>query len=1365
MENKKYFLGLDIGTNSVGWAVTDESYRIRKYKNNLMWGVHLFDEAQQSADRRSFRTARRRIDRRKQRIALLQEFFASEIVKKDPYFFMRLKESALLPQDSEHRSSNILFDDKDFTDKDYYDTYPTIHHLINELMENGQPHDVRLVYLACAYILAHRGHFLSEVDKNDIYKVTFFPPLYDEFIDTLKNVVEEIPFDCSGDTLKDILSSNVSVTEKAKKITILWFNGKKPKVDPSDPLKYDSLIKLIGGGRTALSDLFMNPNYKELETDSISVSSSDFTDTLDALYGSITEQQWELLSAVKKMYDWSLLVKILDGENSISKSKIKVYEQHKKDLSILKTIIKKYLDKKTYDDIFRNKDSKENYIAYISSPRICSQETFCKFVSQYIGKIECDNSDKDTLDYLIQRCENKSLCPKQVNTDNRVIPYQLYYYEMKCILDNASKYLPFLNEKDEDGAVADKILSIMEFRIPYYVGPLVGKEKSKFAWMKRKAEGRILPWNYEKLIDLEETENRFIRNMTSKCTYLASEEVLPKNSLLYCKYSVLNEINNITVDGNNISVDAKQKIYSELFMNKRRVTVKMIASLLLSCGEMRKDQSLGGIDTSVKSSLRSYHDFKDLINNGSLSEADVENIIERVTVTTDIKRLKLWLGQEYPNLSDENVKYIAKLRYQDYGRLSRRLLEEVYETDSSTGEVISENNIISRLWNSNENLMQLLGSKYKYIDRINALNTEWYSDPEHNLSVSDRLKEMYVPTAVRRSINRTLDIVKDIKSIIGKDPDKIFIEMAREPDEKNKGKRTESRKEKISGLFAKAKEIVDAEHLADLEHKLALIDDGKLRSEKYYLYFMQLGRCMYTGNAIDFDKIGNDAFYNIDHIWPQARVKDDSLDNKVLVESEANGEKSDTYPIKAEIRNRMHGLWQSLRAKGLISDKKYQRLTRNASFTDDELAGFIARQLVETRQSTKAAATIIKELCPDSELVYVKAGLTSEFRQEMDMLKCREINDLHHAKDAYLNIVMGNVYNTRFTKDPLNFIKSGERYSLKMFKKDADGKQTGLLTRPVKRNGITAWDPNESFEIVRRMMLKNSIRYVRYAYKRKGGLFDQMPKKKNEGLVPRKKGLDSSVYGGYNNKTASLFSLVKYMDSVVFIPVELMYAKRYSESTEFAADYAKEQLNVILSKSVDSCDLSFPFNDRLVKINAMLDIDGFRCNIVQKSNLGRTLVLASAASLIMDKESADYIKTVSSFVGKYKTDKTRTAESYPGLSCSQNCALYSKLIEKLDKKPFSVMLGGIGKKIKKGFEVFKNLSLTEQTVAIFNVISVLKTGRSTGCDLKLIGESGQAGVITLNSDITKTKGRKDIRIIDQSPTGLIEKKSVNLLEL
>ena len=209
--------------------------------------------------------------------------------------------------------------------------------------------------------------------------------------------------------------------------------------------------------------------------------------------------------------------------------------------------------------------------------------------------------------------------------------------------------------------------------------------------------------------------------------------------------------------------------------------------------------------------------------------------------------------------------------------------------------------------------------------------------------------------------------------------------------------------------------------------------------------------------------------------------------------------------------------------------------------------------MVETRQSTKAVATLLKELFPETEIVYVKAGLVSEFRQEMGMPKCREINDLHHAKDAYLNIVMGNVYNVRFTNDPLNFIrKERNNYSIKL---------TTLLDRRIERNSETAWEPSSSFDTVKKMMSKNSIRYVRYAYKRKGGLFNQMPERKKEGLIPRKKGLDTAKYGGYNNATASFFSVIKAKNDIVIIPINLMDYDRFLLFENEAVDIAMAALS------------------------------------------------------------------------------------------------------------------------------------------------------------------------------------------------------------
>ena len=68
-----YYIGLDIGTSSVGWAVTDLNYRLRRFNRKTMWGVRLFEKADTAANRRTFRVNRRRLNRRKERLGLLKE--------------------------------------------------------------------------------------------------------------------------------------------------------------------------------------------------------------------------------------------------------------------------------------------------------------------------------------------------------------------------------------------------------------------------------------------------------------------------------------------------------------------------------------------------------------------------------------------------------------------------------------------------------------------------------------------------------------------------------------------------------------------------------------------------------------------------------------------------------------------------------------------------------------------------------------------------------------------------------------------------------------------------------------------------------------------------------------------------------------------------------------------------------------------------------------------------------------------------------------------------------------------------------------------------------------------------------------------
>ena len=105
----EYYLGLDMGSSSVGWAVTNEKYEILRAHGKTLWGVRLFDSAQTAEERRGFRTAKRRLDRRNWRIELLQKIFAEEVEKIDDGFFRRMKESRYWPEDKRDRRGKWNF--------------------------------------------------------------------------------------------------------------------------------------------------------------------------------------------------------------------------------------------------------------------------------------------------------------------------------------------------------------------------------------------------------------------------------------------------------------------------------------------------------------------------------------------------------------------------------------------------------------------------------------------------------------------------------------------------------------------------------------------------------------------------------------------------------------------------------------------------------------------------------------------------------------------------------------------------------------------------------------------------------------------------------------------------------------------------------------------------------------------------------------------------------------------------------------------------------------------------------------------------------------------------------------------------------
>lgn len=1336
-----YYIGLDMGTSSVGWAVTDASYNVVKKHGKALWGVRLFEEAQTAADRRLHRTARRRIQRRKQRLALLQELFAKEICKVDPGFFIRLHESRLWQEDKSIDQPNTLFNDEDFDDKAYHKAYPTIYHLRYALMTENKSFDVRLVYLAIHHIIKHRGHFLLENYDLSNQETSGFDESYIALTNAIKELLQkEIPVGHVEKIQIILKDKSLSKREKTEKILQVW--------DVIKDKQLKEVVQLICGGTANLSTLFMDESLKEalkvfeIKDSKISFSTAVYEEKESDLQ-SVLEQRFDLVYAAKMLYDWSLLAELMGDRKTLSEAKIAIYETHKKDLEVLKRLTRQ--DKSLYRKLFRGTD-KDSYSAYVGSCMIHgeklviekrgSTEEFYKFLKKEISKLP-DCEDKI---YVLSKIEAENFLPKAVSTINGIIPYQLQEQELDIILKKAEQYLPFLMEKDAYGTISEKIKQLLTFRIPFYVGPL-NRHSDKSWAVHTDKEGRILPWNFNERINEEKSAEKFITRMTNKCTYLLGKDVLPKNSLLYTEYMLFNELNNVKIGkaGTYLTEEQKEKLWKELFLTTKKVTLSKFSKFLIKEGIDKEEAvEIKGLDGGFKSSLASWIDLKNILGE-DFTRDKAEEIIKAITLfSMDKKILKKYLMRI---VSEPVAKQLSKLRYTGWGRFSKEFLTEITPrvtddvqvlVDTSTGEIM---NIITALKKSSLNLMEILSSTYGYSAAISEANKELVGN---TVLSYETVKELTVSPAVKRPIWQTLKIIKEITHIMGAEPARIFIEMARDK-QPDKG-RTDSRKKQLIELYKKCKEDVRSwsnRESKDWVEEIESKSDSQLRSNKLFLYYTQMGKCMYTGKPIDLGALLKGQLYDRDHIYPQSQTKDDSLDNLVIVDNRENRDKSNTYPLSKNIRERQIGFWKLLRDKGFISKEKYFRLTRNTPFSDAEKAEFIARQLVETRQSTKAVAEILKRVLPKSIIVYVKAGLTSRFRQYGEFIKVRDLNDYHHAKDAYLNIVTGNVHYTKFTSNPIRFVKDCQIYSLN---------EHALYKYPVERNGVVAWAPNEEgmMPSVTRWMKKNNILVTRMSYVGKGELFDQLPLKKGKGQVSLKKDgpiSDISKYGGYNKAKISYFMYVEGEDKkgkpvYVIEPMPLYMATRI-KTLEEKQKYCEK---IWLDNGGKNIHPKVIIGE--IPKQALFNFNGFRMRIEQKSD--DSYIYSPAEALILNSDMLDILKNTLKLVSG-KTGKNAINEK-------ALIHLYDIFLDKMENSIFNKIFLSEWERLIKARDLFLKLSIEDKCNAIAQILKIFSCNTKWG-NLELLKCKSDRG------RIKKTKNLSDKDswyIIHQSVTGFYE---------
>lgn len=1134
---KPYSIGLDIGTNSVGWAVITDDYKVpskkmkvlgntsKKYVKKNLLGALLFESGITAEGRRLKRTARRRYTRRRNRILYLQEIFSTEMAKIDESFFQRLDDSFLVPD--EKRDSKYPIFGNLVKEKTYHDEFPTIYHLRKYLADSSKKADLRLVYLALAHMIKYRGHFLIEGDfnsrNNDIKKN------FQDFLDSYNAIFESDLSLENSKQLEEIVKDKISKSAKKDRLLKLFPGEKNSGI-------FSEFLKLIVGNQADFRKYF---NLDEKT--SLHFSKESYDEDLETLLGHIGDDYSDVFLKAKKLYDAILLSGILtvtdnEIEAPLSSAMIMRYKEHEEDLALLKAYIRN-ISLETYNEVFKD-DTKNGYAGYIDGKT--NQEDFYVYLKKLLTGLE-------GADYFLEKINREDLLRKQRTFDNGSIPYQIHLQEMRAIIDKQAKFYPFLAKNKE------KIEKILTFRIPYYVGPLA-RGNSDFAWSIRKRHEKITPWNFEDVIDKESSAEAFINRMTSFDLYLPEEKVLPKHSLLYETFTVYNELTKVRFIAEGMRdyqfLDSKQKkdIVRLYFKGKRKVTDKDIIDYLHAI-DGYDGIGLKGIEKQFNSSLSTYHDLLNIINekeflDDSSNEAIIEEIIHTLTIFEDREMIKQRLSK-FDNIFDKSVlKKLSRRHYTGWGKLSAKLINGI--RDEKSGKTILDYLIDDGI--SNRNFMQLIHD--------DTLSFKKKIQKAQIIGDQDNIKQVVQSLpgspAIKKGILQSIKIVDELVKVMGRNPESIVVEMARENQYTNQGK--SNSQQRLKRLEESLKELGSKILKENVPAKLFKIDNNALQNERLYLYYLQNGKDMYTGDDLDIDRLSN---YDIDHIIPQAFLKDNSIDNKVLVSSASNRGKSDDVPSLDVVKKRKT-FWHQLLKSKLISQRKFDNLTKaeRGGLSPEDKAGFIQRQLVETRQITKHVARLLDERFNNKKdednkalrtvkIITLKSSLVSQFRKDFELYKVREINDFHHAHDAYLNAVVASALLKKYPKLEPEFVYGDypkynsfrERKSatekvyfysniMNIFKKSITLADGTVIDRPLievnEETGESVWNKESDLATVRRVLSYPQVNVVKKVEVQSGGFSKEsvQPHGNSDKLIPRKTKKmvwDTKKYGGFDS--------------------------------------------------------------------------------------------------------------------------------------------------------------------------------------------------------------------------------------------------------
>lgn len=539
--------------------------------------------------------------------------------------------------------------------------------------------------------------------------------------------------------------------------------------------------------------------------------------------------------------------------------------------------------------------------------------------------------------------------------------------------DYVNELNEILHHQELDEQLINKIIDIVARRRAYYEGP--GSEKSPTPY------GRFIE------VDGQIKEIDLIEKMRGKCSVFPDELRAPKMAVTADLFNFLNDMNNLTVDGNKLSPEEKKGILT-IVSQKGNITLRQLAKELNVDEVDIKGYRIDKNQKAIFTEFKGYKKIKSILEKEgySISLNDYEmldRIIEILTNKKGIQERKDCLYHLEYKLSDSTVDTLANTTgITGYHSLSFKAL----------------NLLNKELFESEMNQMQLL-HELKLFDK-NRVSHKGKKNIELDL-------EAILSPVAKRAQNETFKVINALRKKYG-EFDSIVVEMTRD-------KNLDEQKKRISN-FQKIRENGSKEMdkmLIEKGYDPTKIN-GKTRM-KIRLYEQQNGKSAYTLEPLDLNRVIKDPKYTeIDHIIPISISLDDSQNNKVLALHSENQVKGNLTPFMAYAANKFNGMGCSypefktnVLSNKNIPYKKKLNLLNEENITKEEVAKkFINRNLVDTSYACRVVLNTLSDYFKDNEIdtkVHTINGrVTDLFRKKIHLEKDRDENYLHHAIDALI---------------------------------------------------------------------------------------------------------------------------------------------------------------------------------------------------------------------------------------------------------------------------------------------------------------------------------------------------------------------------